>query len=433
MSSIRSQLLIAALAGLVCCVALVAGFSTWRSHSETSERAINEARQEALAEAGRMNTLLAESHGALQGMSAALLALRAANAAGLRERVDEVVQSTAGKFPETIGFFAIWEPNALDGQDLFMGGASIYWYRDEQGQLQAIRDNAEASYDQDYYRAPVDSRRTVLSKPYEDVDIKVLMATLSTPIILDGRVLGVAGLDLSLSQLVSMTSSIQPYGTGYATLYANDASVLASPFADRMAKIDSTLPAPAVAAIQNGEPYAYQDEQGFAHFLEPITAEGALQPWALKVSVPLDAALAPVRTTALQSIALSVGLLLVFALVLSVLIGRLTRPLKAMEQHVARLSQGEGDLTQRITVQSRDEIGRSAGAINRFMASLAGLIGQVRDKGQQTVQTLGRLAEQIRGVRDQSAKQSDAATTTAASVEELTVSIGRIADAAGLR
>src|SRR3546814_21036288 len=56
---------------------------------------------------------------------------------------------------------------------------------------------------------------------------------------------------------------------------------------------------------------------------------------------------------------------------------RITRPLREMVVMLDNIGQGEGDLTQRLNIDSRNELGQIAAGFNAFLARLQGMIGEV--------------------------------------------------------
>ncbi|QCF24638.1 methyl-accepting chemotaxis protein [Hydrocarboniclastica marina] len=72
--------------------------------------------------------------------------------------------------------------------------------------------------------------------------------------------------------------------------------------------------------------------------------------------------------------AIILGLLMLVAIVLPPLV---TRVVKAIRDRVEDISRGDGDLTQRINLNSRDELGQLAASFDRFMEKLQKIIGDV--------------------------------------------------------
>ena len=68
----------------------------------------------------------------------------------------------------------------------------------------------------------------------------------------------------------------------------------------------------------------------------------------------------------------------VTALGLGLAISRgITRPIRRAAAMLKDISEGEGDLTKRLTVASKDEIGEMADYFNRFVEKLQGIIGHI--------------------------------------------------------
>lgn len=118
---------------------------------------------------------------------------------------------------------------------------------------------------------------------------------------------------------------------------------------------------------------------------------------------------------------LSVGTLIaiLLALVLTWSVTRLTlRPLNQMQQALEDIAQGEGDLTRRLTITSRDEIGTLGTTFNRFIDQIHRIVSDVSQTAN-TVQTASRqlhtLMEQMLGNAEEQQRQSD---QIAAAVEE---------------
>ena len=108
-----------------------------------------------------------------------------------------------------------------------------------------------------------------------------------------------------------------------------------------------------------------------------------------------------------------------------------TRPLEAMTQQLQSISQGEGDLTQRLPVRGRDEIGQASEAFNQMMEKLRALIVSVN-------QTAGRVVSSAHDLRATSEKvavgsvaQTDKSLATATAMEQMTGSIASVAGLCG--
>lgn len=81
---------------------------------------------------------------------------------------------------------------------------------------------------------------------------------------------------------------------------------------------------------------------------------------------------------------------------IAVILRSLSRPLVNLSSTMQTLSQGEGDLTQRLEVTSSDEIGQTS-AFNQFMDKLRTMFGEVK----QHTNTLHRSVDQLAQIGQQ--------------------------------
>jgi methyl-accepting chemotaxis protein len=136
------------------------------------------------------------------------------------------------------------------------------------------------------------------------------------------------------------------------------------------------------------------------------------------------------KTSLVISLIIGVTAILVGTILVMFVAESVKRSLDLVASSMDKLATGEGDLTQRMVVNTHDEVGRMAVAFNQFMGQLQGIITQIRANGDELSSSATELSATAAQVSDASHKQSDAASSTAAAVEEMTVSISSIADSA---
>ena len=122
----------------------------------------------------------------------------------------------------------------------------------------------------------------------------------------------------------------------------------------------------------------------------------------------------------------------------------LVRPLKEILQRVGDIAHGQGDLTMRIDVHSKDEIGTLAELINKFIGNLHQMIQQVSQNADvlsKSSSDLSSLSHQMsQGADQMSAKANTVATASeemssnidsvAAAMEQASTNVGVIATSA---
>ena len=434
--SIKSKLLIGA--GLLVFVgfAAIIGLNSWLSLQQAENHVVQQARLQAEDEAKRLRILLERSATAAETLAIAMQSLPGSGASDLRRVASQQTRQLLAQHPDAVGIFTLWEPNALDGRDAELAGkpendaqgrAGVYWYRKD-GKEDAVWGAEDVDGDA-YYADPKRSRESVMTEPYEDRDIKVMMATLSHPILLDGRFAGVAGIDLGLGKLQTLAAQVRPYGDGYMSIYSNSGMVLGTADAKLVGKRDPGLDADTLAAIKAGKAYEYTRD-GTLNLLQPVQVGRNAQPWAVRIAIPLASAFAETRAASWKTAGLSLAALAVILLALGLLLGKLISPLSRLQHALAELSGGDGDLTRQLPIHGSDEIGASATAFNRFSQSLRQMLLEVRERTGQVNQAVAALATETADISQHSSQQAQAATSTASAVAQLSGSISRIADAA---
>jgi DNA-binding CsgD family transcriptional regulator len=131
-----------------------------------------------------------------------------------RDLHHQVLRETLRANPKYLGVWAVWEPDALDGRDAEHAGTPAHdatgrflpvWHR----RLGDVRVEPNIACDQPglgaYYLLPTRAKKSVVVGPYEYPmgGTSTMIVTLAAPIMVDGTVLGAAGVDFSLEALAA--------------------------------------------------------------------------------------------------------------------------------------------------------------------------------------------------------------------------------------
>ena len=386
-----------------------------------------------------------------------------------RDLLDVQMQRLLESNPMFFGIWVTFEANALDGRDAEYvnhnathgedGRYAPYFFRSDAG----IEGSYSPSEDTDeYYTVPMTTGKEMLVNPYYDDEVAKQMATVAVPILKDGRVLGVVGIDITLDYFQSLIDEIKPFETGYGFLVGNDGTVVAHPkeeyLSKNMGEIIEDGDGPAMSqAIGEGRTVAFTRgslvDGGLAYqVLEPVRVGEFAAPWSLGVSIPLDKVNEGPRNLLWFSII--VGLLAMLALsgVIFLVAQGIVAPLKKA-QGLAESIQS-GDLSRRLEVSSEDEVGKLSAALNAMADNLQNEIltafrklaqgdlsfvaaGVIRDPLAQTNAALNALVGKIRlsgeeianngaQVADSSQDLADGATQQASALEEINSTLSEI-------
>ncbi len=120
---------------------------------------------------------------------------------------------------------------------------------------------------------------------------------------------------------------------------------------------------------------------------------------------------------------IAVGLLVVGLLALAavalVLGWRVLSRLQLLIAALKDLAAGEGDLTRRVQLDSRDEVGDMADAVNRFIAKLQPIVREAGDVAQRTGEEIRNLARRSAAAESASARQRDEVAGSLRALEDM--------------
>ncbi|MEV3804084.1 methyl-accepting chemotaxis protein [Aeromonas veronii] len=338
-----------------------------------------------------------------------------------RPQVESLLGSSLQQASGISSIYAQFEPDGYDGEDgNWLGGAShsvagkgsleVYFTKDQGGAVaqQAVDAAAsEAKFDtslnefgirnSEWYLCGRDTRQPCLMEPYLyeiSPGNKMLMTSLTVPVLRDGKFVGLAGVDMNLPIFQQLAENLGK------SLYDNKADVTlvskmglivgSNRYADKLGRplkeVGLTLP--------DGQPVS-SDSDFILH--QPIRVEAANTQWWLMIKVPKALALGKAHAISNELGALLVdgqrqqiiamgGITLLVLGLLVWFIQTITAPLSLISRHVGHLSSNEGDLTQQMEIDTHQELIDLGSQLNAFLGKLRGMVQMSKGIGQQVYQ-----------------------------------------------
>ena len=152
----------------------------------------------------------------------------------------------------------------------------------------------------------------------------------------------------------------------------------------------------------------------------------------VSMKVSLDSVEAEVAAFRLKIAGVALGALGALLVIIYLLTQHfVTVPLEELRKGLRDIARGEGDLTRRLPVKGKDEVGQSAFVFNEMMDNFQQLVSQVRDSATQVSARVASLSESADRVSQSSHLQNEKSGQAASAVEELVSSISSIAQSAG--
>ena len=132
----------------------------------------------------------------------------------------------------------------------------------------------------------------------------------------------------------------------------------------------------------------------------------------------------------LVSIILTVISLVIVCLVLLIVINKLFAPIKNVLTMLKDISEGDGDLTKRLKISSKDEIGELATYFNIFIEKLQGIIAKIKGNTDTVASSATELSAVSTQIAANAEEMSTQTSTVASATEQATTNINSISSAA---
>ncbi len=207
------------------------------------------------------------------------------------------------------------------------------------------------------------------------------MTSLISPILREGKFVGIAGADITLNELDSEIKTIQTYHTGYAFLVSNSGIFISAPDTEYigvktlaslaedkknpdLATVNKDIKARKSGYIATIDPFT--GKQVFL-FYAPVNTSG----WSLVISAPTAEIMASVDN--LRNLLILVGIigLAILVIVIYLAASGVTRPIIAVSLAASQVAQG--DLNVQISSNQQDEVGQMVSDFQNMVNYLRGI------------------------------------------------------------
>jgi methyl-accepting chemotaxis protein len=281
-----------------------------------------------------------------------------------------------------------------------------------------------------WWKLALERDALVITAPFMSVSDRKLVVTIAEPIKRDGTLVGVIGANVILDSLVQSVLSLKVVGDSYAFLVAKDGTVIAHREGDLVLKpIATSIPELAperIAAIAASGDMVDVSDHGHSVFavIRPVPGSE----WYFGLVVDRAVALAPLNALLYMLIGTTVVVVLVALFLSGLGMRKLLNDVVRLRDAMLNIARGEGDLTVRLAVTSADEIGQAAGAFNKFLERLHAMFKSVKEQTEHVTRDMSIVAASTSQVVSDFGRQTEDLTATAATIEQVTVSITHIAD-----
>jgi methyl-accepting chemotaxis protein len=383
-----------------------------------------------------------------------------------RNRFDQFMHSIVSSEDRVVGMFAVFKPGTIDqGMDAAFAGSPgstatgqwAPWYTQRTGRIEHLVFDDIAGQ-MDIINGP-DARKEKISDPVPQTVAGKATYTVrvSAPVInrRTNEVVGRVGMNVNtayLQPIVDDTIKNNPDITAM-TVYTDNSTVIASGVPDQIGKVLRDAQASlfgenvevARDTVLRGEKRRFSEyspslKTDLEIIIYPFTIGETGVSWALLLGTQKDVILDEVNAMIRYTIMIAAIVLVVAALIIFLISGSITRPIVNVAHTLKDISEGEGDLTKTVVVQSKDEVGDLARYFNATLEKIKNLIviiknqsGALSDIGNElasnmteTAAAINEITSNIQSIKGRIINQSASVTETNATMEQITINIDKL-------
>ena len=116
----------------------------------------------------------------------------------------------------------------------------------------------------------------------------------------------------------------------------------------------------------------------------------------------------------------------VFFIILTQVVNPLKKTSKKLNSIIETINEGKGDLTERVEVDGKDEIGQLASGINNFIETLQGIMVRITDNSNRLEEIVGSVTGSVATANESSTDISAVMEELSASMEEVSATVANI-------
>jgi len=263
----------------------------------------------------------------------------------------------------------------------------------------------------------------------------------------NGRTVAMLAGVVNLTDLTAELDALKIGEKGYAWMLASDGTVIAHPVKEYTANLDKNFITGLSAGFEDMADVAKNIAAGVSGYgwvsglgggKDLIVHTGIKgTPWGLALSIPEIQITSVVNTVRNQLIIGGILSILILVILGTIVLVASLKPLTLVQETINGIASGDADLTKRIELNSRNEIGQVVSGFNNFASKLQTIISQVKDSKQNltvagedmsaaaedTASSITQIIANIESMRRQIEGQGQSVAQTAGAVNEIASNI----------
>lgn len=243
------------------------------------------------------------------------------------------------------------------------------------------------------------------------------------PVRVDGKIIGVVTTGISLSDL-EFVDKIKAFTDLETTIFEKDTRLITTILKDGKRVVGTKMDNPKVLdlVLTKGETFMSTNMiigKPFETAYWPIKDPAGKISGMFFVGKPLEVLEASKAKVSTAVLGVTAALAFIMICLSLFVVGGITKPLQKLSLMIKDIAEGEGDLTKRLAVTSKDEVGEMSGYFNVFVEKIQSLIKSIADNVQTLTASSSDLAEISRQLSSAAKNSADMSSSVAAASEEM--------------
>lgn len=289
-----------------------------------------------------------------------------------------------------------------------------------------------------WYTASAENEGICVSDPYLDASSGKIVASVTKGLKENGVMKGAVGLDIQLKNLNEIVSSIKASPSGKTFLLdkqgryvtnSDQNKILSTNFFDeyKLTQYQNKI-------TSENAFYVYDKPTGSYFAGQIISAETG---WILVTVGPSAELFSDLIKNIIVIVIIAIAVLFLAGIIAIIMASKIVKPITVVDKNINTIANGNADLTNRIAINSNDEIGSMVKGFNKFTDKLHAIIKDIKssksvlDKAGKELQTstentassITEILANIESVHGQIVNQSASVEETAGAVNEIASNI----------
>jgi methyl-accepting chemotaxis protein len=387
---------------------------------------------------------------------------------GQRGRFEQFMESVLLSEERLIAVFAVFKPNTIDpGMDAAFAGLPgntgtgqwASWYTRRSGKIEHLTyDDVKTVMNN---TTGENARKELLydPRPQTVAGQNTYTTKITVPVIQrkTNQVVGRVGLNVNMAYMQPLVDDIlnnrNMEDITAITIYSNNSTIIAGYAAEHTGKLLKDAQnalygdhlEEAEDAVLRGElkrfpVYSPILKKELELILYPFAIGETGATWSLMLGTEKDVILEGVNALTAFTVTLGVAAVIIAAVIIFFVSGSIAKPIVKVSQTLKDISEGEGDLTKTVAVNSKDEIGDMARYFNATLAKIKELIVTIKqetaslfDIGNElaanmteTTAAVNEITTNTQSIKGQVINQAAGVTETNATMEQITFNIDKL-------